>query len=111
MRRKEAKVEARPEAAALPPQTVRRRVRASGAVLLMQEAAAQVRNDANAPLLEAHRTRTKLASKIDLKKYLKHAASALALGRAKQVQYAIDDACNMVASYRSNFFAWAKDRA
>ena len=111
MRRKEARVEARPEAEALPPQTVRRRVHASGAVLLLQEAAAQVRNDATAPLLEAHRTRTKLASKIDLKKDLKHSASALALGRAKQVQYAIDDACTMVASYRSNFFAWAKDRA
>ena len=111
MRREQSKVEDRPEAAALPPQTVRRRVRTSGAVLVMQEAAAQVRNDANALLREAHQARTKLPSKIDLKKTLKHAPSAVAIGRAKQVQYAIDDACAMFAAYRSNFFDWAKDHA
>jgi IS605 OrfB family transposase len=86
-------------------------VKASASVLVMQEAAAQVRNDANAPLLAAHYARSKLPSKIDLKKTLKHAPSALAMGRAKQVQYAIDDAAAMVASYRSNFLDWVKDRA
>jgi IS605 OrfB family transposase len=111
MRSVPPKVEDQPEAAALPPQTLRRRVKASASVLVMQEAAAQVRNEANAPLLAAHHPRTKLPSKIDLKKTLKHAPSAVALGRAKQVQYAIDDACTMVASYRSNFFDWAQDHS
>ena len=111
MHRTGAKVNDPPDATALPPQTVRRRVKASASVLVMQEAAAQVRNDANAPLLAAHYARSKLPSKIELKKTLKHAPAALALGRAKQVQYAIDDACAMVASFRSNFFDWAKDHA
>ena len=111
MRRVELKIADEAKAAALPPQTLRRRVRASASVLVMQEAAAQVRNDANAPLLSAHHSRTKLPSKIDLKKTLKHSLSALALGRAKQVQSAIDDAAAMVASFRSNFFDWAKDHS
>ncbi len=68
-----------------------------------------MRNDANAPLLSAHHSRTKLPAKIDLKKKLKHSPSAIALGRAKQVQYAIDDAAAMFASYRSNFFDWVKN--
>ncbi len=100
-----------PQEEFLPPQTLRRRVRASGAVLMAQEAAAQIRNDVYAELRTAHRARTKPPSKIDLKKTLKHAPSAVALGRAKQVQYAVDDACAMFASYRSNFFEWAKDPA
>ena len=77
----------------------------------MQESAAQVRNDANAPLLAAHHARTKLPSKIDLKKALKHTPCAIAMGRAKQVQYAVDDAYAMVASFRSNLFDWIKDHS
>ena len=111
MRRAELKVEDEAKAAALPPQTLRRRVKASGCVLVMQESAAQVRNDANAPLLAAHHARTKLPSKIDLKKALKHTPCAIAMGRAKQVQYAVDDAYAMVASFRSNLFDWIKDHS
>ena len=70
-----------------------------------------MRNDANALLKEAFAARRKLPTKIDLKKTLKGTANAVALGRAKQVQYAVDDACAMHASYRSNFFDWVKDHA
>ena len=111
MRSAEPKVKPASTAGALPPQTLRRRVKASASVLVMQEAAAQVRNEANAALLAAHYARSKLPSKIELKKTLKHAPSAIAMGRAKQVQYAIDDAAAMVAAFRSNFFDWVKDHS
>ena len=107
----EAETDDGEELAQLPPETLRRRVQATPAILLAQEAAAQVRNDANALLKEAFAARRKLPTKIDLKKTLKGTANAVALGRAKQVQYAVDDACAMHASYRSNFFDWVKDHA
>ena len=94
-----------------PPVTRRRKVRASEAVLFMQEAAAQVQNDAYALLRDAHEARTRVPGKLTLQKLLKHSAAAKALGRAKQAQYAARDAAAMFASFRSNFFAWIKDRS
>ena len=68
-------------------------------------------SDTNVALRSAHDERAKIPSKIELKKLLKHEPSALAVGRAKQVQYAAGDAAAMFASHRSNFFAWVKDHA
>lgn len=86
---------------------------------MMQEAASQVRNEVYSAMREVHRFNAtaprgksrKMPSKIDLKKQLKDSPCAVAVGRAKQVQYAIDDAWAMFASYRSNFFDWAKDHS
>jgi putative transposase len=95
----------------LPPEVRRRRVRASAAVLMAQEGAAQVRNDVNSALRFAHEQRQALPSVKAIREQMKTAPTGIALGRAKQVQYAIDDAFAMFRSYRSNFFAWAKDPA
>ena len=95
----------------LPPQTLRRRLRATAAVLMAQEAAAQLRNDVTALLREHHDNRARLPGKIALKALFKNTPSALAMGRAKQAQYAIVDAAAMFASYRSNFFDWALDHS
>jgi putative transposase len=92
-----------------PPEVRRRRVQASAAMLMAQEAAAQVKNDVYSALRSAHEQKKPLPSVKGLREQMKTAPSGIALGRAKQVQYAIDDAVAMFRSYRSNFFAWAKD--
>jgi putative transposase len=92
-----------------PPEVRRRRVRASAAILMAQEAAAQVKNDVYSALRSAHEEKKPLPSVKALREQMKTAPAGIALGRAKQVQYAIDDAFAMFRSYRSNFFAWAKD--
>ena len=76
---------------------------------MMQEGAAQMRNDANRDLCAAHFARTKLPSTQALRDAAKQSPASTALGRAKQAQYAIDDAVAMFASFRSNFFDWIKD--
>jgi putative transposase len=92
-----------------PPEVLRRRVRASAAILMAQEAAAQVKNDVAAVLRRAHEQKTPLPAVKEMRELMKTSPSGIALGRAKQVQYAIDDAFAMFRSYRSNFFAWVKD--
>jgi putative transposase len=94
-----------------PPEVRRRRVRASAAILMAQEAAAQVRNDVYSALRTAHEQKEPIPSVKALREQMKTAPAGTALGRAKQVQHAIDDAYAMFRSYRSNFFAWAKDPA
>ena len=94
-----------------PPEVRRRRVQASPAILMAQEAAAQVKNDIYTALRSAHEQKKPLPSVRALREQMKTAPAGTALGRAKQVQYAIDDAFAMFRSYRSNFFAWAKDPA
>ena len=76
---------------------------------MAQEAAAQLKNDAWTILGDRHEARKKLPSLIDLRKMLKDSPGAVAVGRAKQAQYAIADAHAMYASFRSNFFDWVKD--
>jgi len=76
---------------------------------MAQEAAAQVKNDVYSALRSAHEQRKLLPSVKAMREQMKTAAAGIDLGRAKQVQYAIDDAFAMFRSYRSNFFAWAKD--
>jgi putative transposase len=95
----------------LAPEVRRRRVEASAAILMAQEAAAQVKNDVYSALRSAHEQRQALPSMKAIRNQMKTAAAGIALGRAKQVQYAIDDAYAMFRSFRSNFFAWAKDPA
>jgi hypothetical protein len=92
-----------------PPETLRHRVRASAAVLMAQEGSAQVKNDVYAALRNAHEQKKSLPSVKEIREQMKTASAGIALGRAKQVQYAIDDAFAMFRSYRSNFFAWVKD--
>jgi putative transposase len=94
-----------------PPEVRRRRVPASAAILMAQEAAAQVKNDIYSALRSAHEQKKPLPSVRALREQMKTAPAGTALGRAKQVQYAIDDAFAMFRSYRSNFFAWVKDPA
>ncbi len=94
-----------------PPEVRRRRVEASAAILMAQEAAAQVRNDVTASLRSAHEEKKPLPSVKMIREEMKTAPAGTTLGRAKQVQYAIDDAFAMFRSFRSNFFAWAKDPA
>src|ERR1700691_3462630 len=89
----------------------RRRVRASAAMLMAQEGAAQVKNDVYSALRSAHEQKKVLPSVKEIREQMKTAAAGIALGRAKQVQYAIDDAFAMFRSYRSNFFTWVKDPA
>jgi putative transposase len=84
-------------------------VRVSAAVLMAQEAAAQVKNDVCSALRSAHEQKKPLPSIKALREQMKPAPAGIVLGRAKQVQYAIDDAFAMFRSFRSNFFAWAKD--
>lgn len=86
-------------------------MRASAAMLMAQEAAAQVKNDVYSALLDSHEQKKALPSVKAMREQMKTAPAGIALGRAKQVQYAIDDAFAMFRSYRSNFFAWAKDPA
>jgi hypothetical protein len=107
MVRKEKKI----EAPVLPPEVRRRRVRASAALMTALEAVAQVKNDVYSALRSAHEQHQPLPSIYALCKQMKGSPSAIALGRAKQVQHAIADAFAMFRSYRSNFFAWAKDPA
>ncbi len=111
MRSKRAKPEKKDDVPADLPATLRRRVRASAAILAMQEGAAQVRNDANRPLRAAHEALAKLPGTKELREAAKESAAAVMVGRAKQVQYAIDDAVAMMASYRSNFFGWVADKS
>jgi putative transposase len=92
-----------------PPEVRRRRMPASAAILMAQEAAAQVKNDVYSALRSVHESRKPLPSVKEVREQMKTAPAGIALGRAKQVQYAIDDAFAMFRSYRSNFFAWAKD--
>jgi putative transposase len=92
-----------------PPEVRRRRVRASAAMLMAQEGAAQVKNDVYRALRSAHEQQKPLPSVKAMREQMKTAPAGIAVGRAKQVQYAIDDAFAMFRSYRSNFFAWAKD--
>ena len=92
-----------------PPEMRRRRVRASKAILMAQEGAAQVQNDAWALLREAHFAKAALPSEKLLRQQIKGGPSAIVLGRAKQVQYAIVDAMAVFKSFRSNFFSWVKD--
>jgi len=99
------------EAMAPPPEVRRRRLRASAGMLLAQEASAQVRNEVNSELPWAHEQRQRLPSIYALCHQLKRMPAGVALGRAKQVQYAIADAFAMFRSFRSNFFAWTKDPA
>jgi len=87
----------------------RRRVRASAPVVMAQEGAAQVKNDVYSALRRAQEQQKPLPSVKAMREQMKASPSGLALGRAKQVQYAIDDAFAMFRSYRSNFFAWTKD--
>src|ERR1700691_110503 len=87
----------------------RRRMRASAAMLMAQEGAAQVKNDVYSALRSAHEQKKPLPSVYAICKQMKATSSAMARGRAKQVQHAIADAFAMFRSYRSNFFAWAKD--
>jgi len=108
MRRKRQKTEG---ISALPPEVRRRRLPASSAILMMQEGAAQMRNDANRDLCAAHYARTKLPSTKALREAAKQSPAATALGRAKQAQYAIDDALATFGSFRRNFFDWVKDQA
>jgi hypothetical protein len=93
------------------PEVRRRRVRAPAATLMSQEAVAQVKNDVYAALRSAHEQKKPLPSVKAIREQMKTAAAGMAVGRAKQVQYAIDDAFAMFRSYRSNFFEWAKDPA
>jgi hypothetical protein len=93
------------------PDVRRRRVRASSAVLMAQEGAAQVKNDVYSALRGAHEQRGPLPSVKAMREQMKVAPAGIAVGRAKQVQYAIDDAFAMFRSFRSNFFAWTKDPA
>ena len=93
------------------PDVRRRRVRASSAVLMAQEGAAQVKNDVYSALRGAHEQRGPLPSVKAMREQMKVAPVGIAVGRAKQVQYAIDDAFAMFRSFRSNFFAWTKDPA
>jgi putative transposase len=97
------------ESSSYPPEVRRRRVRASSAVLMAQEGAAQVKNDVYSALRGAHEQRGPLPSVKAMREQMKVAPAGVALGRAKQVQYAIDDAFAMFRSFRSNFFAWVKD--
>src|SRR5580700_3338132 len=99
------------DSSSCPPEVRRRRVQASAAMLMAQEAAAQVKNDVYSALRSAHQQRQALPSVKAMREQMKTAPAGIALGRAKQVQYAIDDAFAMFRSYRSNFFAWAKDPA
>ena len=99
------------ESSSCPPEVRRRRVRASAAMLMAQEGAAQVKNDVYSALRSAHEQQKPLPSVKAMREQMKTALAGIALGRAKQVQYAIDDAFAMFRSYRSNFFAWAKDPA
>jgi putative transposase len=99
------------ESSSCPPEVRRRRVRASAAMLMAQEAAAQVKNDVYSALRGAHEQCQALASVKQLRNLMKTSPAGIAIARAKQVQYAIDDAFAMFRSYRSNFFAWAKDPA
>jgi putative transposase len=78
-------------------------------MLMAQEGAAQVKNDVYSALRSAHEQKKPLPSVKEMREQMKTAPAGIALGRAKQVQYAIDDAFAMFRSYRSNFFAWAKD--
>jgi putative transposase len=94
-----------------PPEVRRRRVQATAAPLMAQEAAAQVKNDVYSALRSAHEQHKPLPSLKAMREQLKTAPAGIAVGRAKQVQYAIDDAFAMFRSYRSNFFAWVKDPA
>jgi putative transposase len=93
------------------PEVRRHRMRASAAVLMAQEGAVQVKNDVYSALRWAHEQKKPLPSVKALREQMKTAPAGTALGRAKQVQYAIDDAFAMFRSYRSNFFAWVKDPA
>lgn len=93
----------------LPPEMRRRRVPASEAILIAQEAAAQVKNDVYSSLRAAHERRKSLPSEKLLRLQSKDSPAAATLGRAKQVQYTIGDALGMFRSFRSNFFAWTKD--
>ena len=86
-------------------------MRASAALVMAQEAAAQVKNDVYTALRSAHELKQPLPSVKAIREQMKTAAAGIALGRAKQVQYAIDDAFAMFRAFRSNFFAWAKDPA
>ena len=101
----------KPKSSTIPPEVRRRRVRASAAILMAQEAAAQVKNDVCSELRSAHEEKKPLPKIKALRELMKTAPAGITLGRAKQVQYAIDDAVEMFRSYRSNFFAWAKDPA
>jgi IS605 OrfB family transposase len=78
---------------------------------MAQEGAAQVKNDVYSALRSAHEQKKPLPSVKALREQMKTAPAGIALGRAKQVQYAIDDAFAMFSSFRSNFFAWVKDPA
>jgi putative transposase len=78
---------------------------------MAQGAAAQVKNDVTSALRFAHEQKKPLPSVKAMREQMKSAPAGIALGRAKQVQYAIDDAFAMFRSYRSNFFTWAKDPA
>ena len=82
----------------MPPETIRRRLRSSAASLMMQESTAQLRNDITSALRDAHTNRTRLPSEQALREEHKTSPSGRALGRAKQVQYAIKDA---LASFRT----------
>jgi putative transposase len=97
------------ESPSCPPEVRRRRVRVSASILMAQEAAAQVKNDVYSALRNAHDQKKPLPSVKALREQMKTAPAGIALGRAKQVQYAIDDAFAVFRSYRSNFFAWVKD--
>jgi IS605 OrfB family transposase len=76
---------------------------------MAQEAAAQVKNDVYSALRGVHEQRQALPSVRAIHHMMKTFPAGMALGRAKQVQFAINDAFAMFRSYRSNFFAWAKD--
>jgi IS605 OrfB family transposase len=80
-------------------------------MLMAQEGAAQVKNDVYSALRSAHELRKPLPSVKAMREQMKTTPSAIALGRAKEVQHAIDDAFAIFRSYRSNFFAWAKDHS
>ncbi len=80
-------------------------------MLMAQEAAAQVRNEVYSALRSAHELKKSLPSVKVMREQMKMAPAGTTLGRAKQVQYAIDDAFAMFRSFRSNFFAWAKHPA
>src|ERR1700685_1820961 len=102
-------IEKKTQSSSYPPETLRRRVRTSAAMLMAQEGAAQVKNDVYSALRSTHEQRQPLPSVYAICKQMKATSSAIALGRAKQVQHAIADAFAMFRSYRSNFFAWVKD--
>ena len=101
----------KPEESSVPPETIRRRLRSSAAILMMQESTAQLRNDVTSALSNAHAQRTRLPSEQAFREEHKTSPSGLALGRAKQVQYAINDALAPFRSFRSNFFDWVADQS